>query len=145
MTTHQDQEAAMTLHRLTVADVMTVDPITVREDAPIEAATQLLSSYHVTGLPVLDQHDRLVGVVSRTDLLAIEPWLRAVVRGKPDGLRVGEIMTSPAVTVPMSASLVEAARLMRDSMVHRLVAIDDDGRPVGILSGSDYVALAAES
>jgi CBS domain-containing protein len=134
----------MSLYRLCVADVMTVDPVTVRVDAPIEVAGELLSRYRITGLPVVDDHDRLVGVVSQSDLLALQPWMRAVVRGKPDGLKVGEIMSSPALTVPMTASLVEAARQMRENAVHRLVAIDDDGDPVGVLSGSDYVALVAE-
>ncbi len=134
----------MSLYRLCVADVMTVDPITVRVDAPIEQATQLMTRYRITGLPVVDNHDRLLGVISQSDLLALQPWMAAVIRGKPDGLKVGEIMSSPALTVPMAASLVEAARTMREHAVHRLVAIDDDGDPVGVLSGSDYVAVIAE-
>ena len=134
----------MSLYRLTVADVMSVDPIVVHDDAPIEEAIELLGENHITGLPVLDANDHLVGVVSQTDLLAIQPWLSAMVRGKPAGLRVGEIMSSPAITVPMSASLVEAARVMREYNVHRVVALDDENDPVGVLSGSDYVALVAE-
>lgn len=134
----------MSLYRLTVADVMTIDPVVVHDEAPIAEASRLLAAYRITGLPVLDRNDRLVGVVSQTDLLAIEPLLGAVVRGQRDGLRVGEIMSSPPLTVPMSASLVEAARIMRDGRVHRLVAVDDEGEPVGVLSGSDYVALIAE-
>jgi CBS domain-containing protein len=53
-------------------------------------------------------------------------------------------MSSPAVTVPMTGSLEEAARLMLDRHVHRVVAIDDVGRPVGVLSSMDFVALYAE-
>jgi CBS domain-containing protein len=134
----------MSLYRLAVADVMTMDPITIHVDAPIEEAAALMTGYRITGLPVVDERERLVGVVSQSDLLAIEPLMRAAVRGKPDGLRVGEVMSSPALTVPMSASLVESARIMRDHTVHRLVALDDEGAPVGVLSGSDYVALIAE-
>ena len=134
----------MSLYRMCVADVMTMDPITVHDEAPIEEAAELLTRYRITGLPVVDANDRLVGVVSQSDLLAIQPLVSAVVRGKRDGLRVGEVMTSPALTVPMSASLVEGARIMRDNTVHRLVALDDDGAPVGVLSGSDYVAVVAE-
>jgi len=82
--------------------------------------------------------------VSRTDVLALQPWLGAVIRGRANGLRVGEIMSSPAITVPMTTSLVETAQLMRDRRVHRLVAVDDDHDPVGVLSGTDFVALVAE-
>jgi CBS domain-containing protein len=134
----------MSLYRLCVADVMTVDPVTVSVDAPIEQATELMTRYRITGLPVVDHNDRLLGVISQSDLLALQPWMGAVIRGKPDGLKVGEIMSSPALTVPMAASLVEAAKKMRKHDVHRLVAIDDDGGPVGVLSGSDYVTLIAE-
>ena len=53
-------------------------------------------------------------------------------------------MTSPAVTTSLGASLAEAARLMRDNRIHRVVAIDDAGRPVGVLAASDFVALYAD-
>jgi CBS domain-containing protein len=142
---HAEQEShEMSLYRLAVADVMTMDPITIHAAAPVEEAVELLTAYRITGLPVVDERERLVGVVSQSDLLAIQPLIRAAVRGKPDGLKVGEVMSSPALTVPMSASLVEGARIMRDNAVHRLVALDDDGNPVGVLSGSDYVSLVAE-
>jgi CBS domain-containing protein len=45
------------------------------------------------------------------------------------------------VTIPITAALSDAARLMLDRHIHRLVAIDDDGRPVGVLSSTDFVKL----
>ena len=60
-------------------------------------------------------------------------------------MRVGELMSSPAMTVPMTGSLRDAARTMVDSRVHRLVAIDDAGRPVGVLSAIDLVTLFLET
>jgi CBS domain-containing protein len=53
-------------------------------------------------------------------------------------------MTSPAITVTETTPLIEAARRMRADRIHRVVAIDDDGRPVGVLSASDFVALYAD-
>jgi CBS domain-containing protein len=53
-------------------------------------------------------------------------------------------MSSPALTIPLTASIFEAARQMRDARVHRLVAVDDEGRPVGVLSAMDFVVLFAE-
>jgi CBS domain-containing protein len=58
---------------------------------------------------------------------------------------VGELMSSPAITIRLMDSLIEAARTMLASRVHRLVAIDDAGRPVGVLSAIDFVRLYAES
>jgi CBS domain-containing protein len=114
-------------------------------DASIEAAEKLLSSYRISGLPVVDEVGRLVGVVTRTDLLGDgNATIRALVRGHLSGLRVGELMSAPAVTVPMTATLRDAARLMRDERIHRVVAIDDADRPIGVLAASDYVTLIAE-
>jgi CBS domain-containing protein len=130
---------------LRVADVMTIDPVTVAAQASIEAAERLLRLNRITGLPVLDTDGDLIGVISQTDLLlAGRPSIVAALRNRPSGLRVGELMSSPALTVPLEASLGEAARRMRDARVHRLVAVDDDGRPVGVLAAMDYVTLFAE-
>jgi CBS domain-containing protein len=131
--------------QLLVADVMTIDPIVVADDAPLEEAARLLRANSVSGLPVVDHSGALMGVISQTDLIAIgDAPIGRLIRTEPSGLRVGELMSSPAITVPMTGSLGEAARLMRDRRVHRLVVLDDDGHPVGVLSASDFVALFAD-
>jgi CBS domain-containing protein len=140
------ERVTLVLNDYTVADLMTVDPVIVSADASIEEAEQLLRNYRVTGLPVVDEHGMLVGVISQTDLL----WgpglhIAALLRSKTSGLRVGELMTSPPVTVPLSVTIIEAARVMLEHKVHRVVAIDEQGRPIGVLSATDYVGLVAES
>ena len=130
---------------LRVADLMTLDPVTVQANDSVEHAERLLRVNRITGLPVVDDEGRLVGVVSQTDFL----WrgdlpLSALLRKKPTSLRVGELMSSPALTVPMTATLTEAARIMRDNRVHRVVALTDDGMPIGVLSAIDYVSLFAD-
>ena len=131
---------------LTVADLMTLDPVVIGVDAALEDAERLMRDRHISGLPVVDQHGALVGVISQTDVLEDGgPSMASLLRRRPSGLRVGELMSSPAVTVAMPAPLVEAARLMRDHRIHRVVAVDDHGRPVGVLSASDFVALYADS
>lgn len=128
-----------------VADLMTVDPVTIAVDAPLEEVAHLCRANGISGLPVTDDAGTLVGVISQTDLVAIQDSpMGRLIRAEPSGLRVGEIMSSPAVTVPMMASLREAARLMRDGRIHRVVALDDRGRPVGVLSSSDFVTLYAD-
>jgi CBS domain-containing protein len=131
--------------RLAVADVMTMDPVTVAVDASVEDAEHLLAAFKVSGLPVVDGAGRLVGVLSRTDLLLdCGPTLKQLVRGRASGLRVGELMSSPALTVSLSATLVEAARIMHAERVHRLVVVNDDDVPIGVLSATDYVSLIAD-
>lgn len=132
--------------QMLVADLMTIDPVTVAIDAPLEDVAHLCRLNGISGLPVTDDAGRLVGVISQTDLVSIQDSpLGRLIRAEPSGLRVGEVMSSPAVTVPMTASLREAARLMRDGRIHRVVALDDRGRPVGVLSSSDFVALYADA
>jgi CBS domain-containing protein len=135
----------MNANELVVADVMTIDPIVVNVDATLEDAARLLHTNSISGLPVVDQSGTLVGVLSQTDLLAItDSPLGRLIRSRPSGIRVGELMSAPAITVPLTSALDEAARIMIGSRVHRLVATDESGRPVGVLSALDFVALYAE-
>ena len=132
--------------QMLVADLMTVDPVTIAVDAPLEEVAHLCRANGISGLPVTDDAGTLVGVISQTDLVAIQDSpLGRLIRSEPSGLRVGEIMSSPAVTVAMTATLREAAQLMRDGRIHRVVALDDRGRPVGALSSSDFVTLYADA
>jgi CBS domain-containing protein len=125
-----------------VADLMTIDPIVVAVDVSIEEAARLLHANSITGLPVVDAFGTLVGVISQTDIVGVlDSRLGRVIRTRPSGLRVGELMSSPACTVSMTGSVEEAARLMVDRRIHRLVATDDAGRPVGVLSAIDLVKI----
>jgi CBS domain-containing protein len=130
---------------LVVADIMTLDPIVIAADAPLEDAERLMRERAISGLPVVDSGGMLVGVISRTDVIEDGSIPMAILLRKiPSGLRVGELMSSPAITVETTDPLIEAARRMRDNRIHRLVAVDDVGRPVGVLSASDFVALYAD-
>jgi CBS domain-containing protein len=132
-------------NELTVADLMTLDPVVIDVDAPLEEAERSMRDRHISGLPVVDEHGALVGVISQTDVLEDGGApLAILLRRKPSGLRVGELMSSPAVTVALTAPLIEAARVMRDNRIHRVVAVDEGGRPVGVLAASDFVALYAD-
>jgi CBS domain-containing protein len=136
----------MDTKQLLVADVMTLDPVVVDIDASIEEARRLLNANSISGLPVVDGAGALVGVISQTDLVSVmDSPVGRLIRTRSSGLRVGELMSSPAVTIPMTGSLVEAARVMLGSRVHRLVATDEAGHPVGVLSAIDFVALYAEA
>jgi CBS domain-containing protein len=138
-------ESTTTREDLRVADLMTIDPITVAFDAKIEEAEDLMRRHRVTGLPVVDEAGRLIGVISQTDILYLDvPAVQALIRHRERGVRVGEVMSAPAVTVDADASVQAAAVRMHEERIHRLVAVDDHGRPVGVISAMDFVALAAE-
>jgi CBS domain-containing protein len=130
---------------LRVADLMTIDPVLIPVDASIEEAEELMRRHHVSGLPVVDLAGQLVGVVSQTDLLYLKvPSVQALIRHEGSGVRVGEVMSTPPITVESLATTQDAARLMRDQHLHRLVVVDDHARPVGVISAMDFVELAAD-
>jgi CBS domain-containing protein len=137
----------MSLHRsrnLCVADLMTIDPVTVERNASVADAEELMGRIGVSGLPVVDERGGLVGVVSQTDLMYLtRPAVRDLMARWQTPLRVQEIMSSPPVTVRSTMALENAARVMAEHEVHRVVAIDAKGRPVGVLSATDFVSLVA--
>lgn len=129
---------------LSVADLMTVDPHVIERSALVEDAEELMAQKRISGLPVIDERGELVGVVSRTDLgYLTRPRVRELMSRWQTPLKVEEIMTSPPVTVRSSMSLTNAARVMMEHEVHRVVVVDDLGRPVGVLSATDFVELVA--
>src|SRR5262245_34873768 len=145
--TDREPEMNTTTRRTTydlVADFMTIDPVTIGPDARVADAERLLERYDISGLPVVDDTGTLCGVISQTDLLRGTGDTTSAIRHRFTGLRVADLMTSPAITVDLEMSLVDAARLMRDEKVHRVVAVDPRGRAVGVLSSMDFVTLYAE-
>jgi len=135
-----------TLRReLTAADLMTIEPVVVSYDALVEEAERLIRDHRVSGLPVVDQDGVLVGVISQTDFVHLaDPDVRSLIRRASVGIRVGEVMSQPPVTVLLTTTLVEAARLMTQERIHRLVVVDEKDRPLGVLAAMDFVALFAE-
>jgi CBS domain-containing protein len=132
------------LSNLCVADLMTIDPCLIARTASVAEAEEVMARHRVSGLPVTDEDGSLVGVVSQTDLMYLtRPQVRALMDRWETPLSVHEIMTAPPVTVPSTMSLENAARVMTEHDVHRVVAVDRKGRPIGVLSATDFVQLAA--
>lgn len=140
------------MRRLTVRDVMTSEVVTVPVRASFKEVVRLLDENAVSALPVLDDKDRLVGVVSEADLLPKEEYrdgterLRRLARlrhrrelAKATGDEAGDLMSSPAVTIDPDATLAEAARRLVDESVKRLPVVDNSGRLVGIVSRADLI------
>lgn len=130
---------------LRVADLMTVDPIVVSMAATIEEAEEQMRQHRITGLPVVNANGGLVGVISQTDLLYLDvPAVQALIRHRERGVRVGEVMSTPPVTIDSAATLRQAARRMMDERLHRLVAVDAAGHPIGVIAAMDFVGLIAD-
>jgi CBS domain-containing protein len=147
-----------TARRIFVGDVMTKNVIKIREDADIHEATTLLSENRISGLPVVDSQDRVVGMITEADLLAMVGMKKGhtfkdVIRhllGEPlpepkQGKRLREIMTSPAITTGPEADIREVASMLGEKRIKRLPVVDEQRRLIGIISRADIVkAIGAD-
>lgn len=135
-----------------VREVMSDDPVTVSRATPFRDLVELFSRRRISAAPVLDDHSRVVGVVSQTDLLPKEvfhshvPTRRELLLHldeleKAGGTTAADLMTSPAVTVAPGAGISEAARLMASHHIRRLPVIDSQQRLVGIVSQGDLLSV----
>ncbi|QNE73364.1 CBS domain-containing protein [Streptomyces finlayi] len=139
-------------HR-TIGRLMTREVVSVRRDAPFKEIARTLSQHRVTAVPVVDDGDRVVGVVSEGDLLRktadasapgdlpAVPDLKAWERSKAAGTRAEELMSAPAVCARPEWTVAEAARLMEVQGVKRLVVVEGDDRLVGIVSRRDLLGI----
>jgi CBS-domain-containing membrane protein len=138
----------------TVRDVMTAKVVYARQDTPYKELVRLLAERSISGVPVVDDEHRVVGVVSEADLLVkqtepanhfqryfLERKRDRLQRAKAEGAAAAELMSYPAVTVGPEASVAEAARLLRKHLVKRLPVVDHEGRLVGIVSRADVLKV----
>jgi CBS domain-containing membrane protein len=121
-----------------VAEVMTKRVITLRSDATLAEALTYLATQHISGAAVTDNKQRLIGVVSQSDIMEAEAEIGDPKRRGPflEDTLVKEIMSSPALTIAPEAELREAALAMEYGEVHRLFVVDA-GRLIGVVSRSD--------
>jgi CBS-domain-containing membrane protein len=146
------------MSRWNVADVMTVGAISVQEDTPFKEIVDLLEAHEINAVPVVDNFDRVVGVVSSADLVpkiefaGDDEHLRLFenrhtrqARGKAHATAAGELMNAPAVTVMSTTSLVAAARVMESGELKRLPVVDDLGRLVGMVTRRDLLKVFLRS
>lgn len=135
-----------------VRDAMTRDVVSVNKFDDISHAVRLLAEKNISGIPVVDRENRVVGIISEADVVSMvgsrkahtfKEILRSIV-GHPlperkIGHLVGDIMTSPAVTVHPDTEISEAVRLMDGRRIRRLPVVDKDERLAGLISRSDIV------
>lgn len=154
---------------LTAGQVMHRDPICSRPDEPLSDLARRLIEAGISGVPVVDD-DRLVGIVSRSDVLRVRVLhetlddqvqsrlqpadispedfsqnLQSAFRGFSDQLselKVTDVMRSDVVTCNPETPIAQVAQQMIDGRIHRVVVVDKD-RPVGLISSLDLVALVA--
>lgn len=121
-----------------VGNLMSIDPIVIEPEALVAEAERLLKAHHISGLPVV-YGGATVGVISQTDIVIARS--SELISANWHRLRVRNIMSAPAVTVHMDTTIRRAARMMVERHIHRLVVVDDDDRPVGVITPLDLLPL----
>jgi CBS domain-containing protein len=121
---------------LRVGNLMTVDPVTIDAEAAVHEAELLLKSYRISGLPVV-AGGAVVGVISQTDLLNARS--SELIGANWDRVKVRHLMSRPAVTVHLATTVTRAARLMLDEHIHRVVVVDEESSPIGVLTSTDLL------
>jgi CBS domain-containing protein len=143
----------------TVAELMNRDVLTVLPTTPLSEAIKILVDRQISGLPVVDEAGKLVGVISESDLMWREKgldrppyimlldsviYLQNPAKHDRDlhkvlGQTVGEVMTAQAISITADTTIPAAARIMHEKKIHRLPVIDAQERPIGIITQSDIV------
>ncbi|MFG3479484.1 CBS domain-containing protein [Streptomyces sp. NPDC047980] len=138
-----------------VGGLMTGEVVSVVPSTPFKEVAKRLAEHDISGLPVLDEDDRVVGVVSETDLLVRQALAANTVRGprqpgagigagsrdERDAITAGRMMSAPAVTVHADETVAAAARTMLRRCVDRLPVVDDENRLVGIVTRRDLLRV----
>ena len=118
-------------HDLKVSDLMTTAVMTINSSEPLAEARVDMEVGLVRHLPVVDDRGRLVGVVSDRDIVR-----------RTDRKRIADVMSRDVVTTRPEAPAHLAASMMLDFRIGSLPVVDDEGSLVGVVTITDYVALA---
>jgi CBS domain-containing protein len=145
---------------LCAGDLMSPEVIVIPEQMSLQGAARILSRAQVSGAPVVDGENRCVGVLSAVDFLhwaesggkaatkcactdtAWKPW-QMLDNPEHATTLVSDVMTRNPVTAPRRTTIGELARMMLDAHIHRILVVDGDHKPVGIVSSTDILAALA--
>lgn len=145
--------------KLTADDILSREVITVPQTMLLHHAAHLLACKQISGAPVVDDNGRCVGILSATDFIrqvesGPEPvhitqghwfsadWQVVDLETLPKE-EVRRHMTTDLVTVDRTTGIIDLARRMLDAHVHRLVVLDNERHPVGVVSSIDIVSAVA--
>jgi CBS domain-containing protein len=137
------------LNRIPVGEIMSPDVRTVKLDTSVRDAVKQMSVLEVRVLPVVDNNERIIGVVGIKDIALVNWHERdrmtfgeAVGEKDPVDVKVGSVAVEPAVVAPPSMELGEAARIMQERRISTLPVVDG-GRILGIVTKYDVMELIA--
>jgi CBS-domain-containing membrane protein len=143
--------------RILVKDVMTKNVIAVKKDTKVSELIEILTKNRISGVPVVDEENRVVGIVSEADLLfttntgkirGLRDFLKRLIgegystlaTPLPGDLKVEDIMTSPVITASPDMDIEEASKILSEKRIKRLPVVDENGKLIGIITRHDLVS-----
>lgn len=150
---------AVVLECRTAADLMSGNPLSLRDDATLREAVAFLVDRGISGAPVIDEAGRPVGVFTQSDVLIhdreevdhVQPpeveygtplprkWWDGFQIERVDTTQVRDLMTPAVFCVAQDVSAWEVIEQMRELNVHRLFVVDSHGVLIGVISAMDVV------
>jgi CBS domain-containing protein len=138
--------------RILVKDIMMTNVVSIKRNADLHEAARLLSENRISGMPVVDDNNRVIGVISEADILMLagmkrEHTFKDILRnilGEPlparsGGNKVEDVMSFPPITSKADDEVMEVAKIFDERRIKRLPVVDNDGRLLGIVSRADIV------
>ena len=111
---------------------MIYDPVTIRRGSTVREALAMMAEYHIGGIPVVDDENHLVGIVTNRDLR----FERTLDR------KIDEVMTSEnLVTTNIQTDLTAAAAILQENKIEKLPVVDNDNKLVGLITYKDITKL----
>jgi IMP dehydrogenase len=128
----EDQAYQVDLVKRTQTGIIS-NPVTIRPDATLEQLDKKAGEYRISGFPVVDADQRLIGIITNRDLrfTPVAEWATT---------KVDEVMTPvPLITGPADITREEATKLLRQHKLERLPLVDAEGRLAGLITVKDFV------
>jgi CBS domain-containing protein len=133
-------------------DVMTTEVLTVQKFDSVLAVADILASRNISGLPVVDKQEKVIGIITQADILSVvgvrkdntfKDLLKHML-GEPFPERrigdiVGDVMTPAVLTASPETNIAEIVRLMDEKKIRRLPVVDGKKKLVGIISRADIL------
>jgi CBS domain-containing protein len=143
--------------RILVKDVMTKNVIAVKKDTKVRELIEILTKNRISGIPVVDEENRVIGIVSEADLLfatktgkirGLREFLKRLIGEEystlatplSGDLKVEDIMTSPVITASPDMDIEEASKILSEKKIKRLPVVDENGKLIGIITRHDLVS-----
>jgi predicted transcriptional regulator len=129
---------------LRVGEIMSAPPITTTPKEALGVAAARMANHGIKRMPVVDETGKLVGVLARLDILQRVADAHTKVGKKPTqpsaGYIVSDVMQREIPTVRANMALAELVDAFVEANTHRLIVVDDDDKPLGLVSDADVVS-----